>query len=113
MRIDGNRLIGKNGNVICQFRSSILQAIYTNSKIFLLLDDEELYTKDEINRNILCTDKKGKVLWKIPEFSPVYDKSPFVNISQEGNRIIAINHDGNEYSIDSENFDVKFRRYLK
>ena len=79
-----NRKLLKNDSIIREFEYPIGK-IVSFTKLVVILFHQDNYNTD--NENVICVNENGDFIWQVPKYEYMYEKSPFVNISQESHNI--------------------------
>jgi hypothetical protein len=104
---DGKNLtILQNGiSKVVHLETSIWMAIHTDSRVIVLLDTVGMENSELYNRNIICIDDGGSVLWRIEDpdlyrSGKIKTKAPFTSIRFKDDKLIGFTWDGFDIPID-------------
>ena len=68
VKFSGNKLTiisEKGDHFVMDLEATIYKVVHTASRIAVLLSWEELVNTEFYNRNIICLNEKGEILWRI------------------------------------------------
>jgi hypothetical protein len=68
---------------------------------------EDVYPKEEQNRNVFLLTQTGEVIWRVAYHEGVRGHDPFVNAYPEGERIVGCTWEGWDFEIALEDGSLK------
>ncbi|WP_157208257.1 hypothetical protein [Mariniflexile maritimum] len=99
-----------NNKLLIEVPALIKNFLIINDLIILLIDSDEL--KDD--KNIICYNLKGKLIWQIGEVSKLHDRNYFTSIYiNKNNELQAYNLNGVEVTINIKNGSIIKKELIK
>jgi hypothetical protein len=82
------------------------EALLPSGNKLVLLDvlgrEEDIYPKEERNRNVFLLTQKHEIIWRVAYHEGIRGHDPFVNAYFERGKIVGCTWDGSEFEIGSE-----------
>jgi len=85
------------GKIIQSFITKITHLLVFSDLAIVILD---YYSYNQDNENVFGVNNEGEIIWQIEGYPHVYEHSPFVDISQNADKLVtAFNWDGSRIII--------------
>lgn len=94
-----------NDAVIYVFESKIDKILkFKDKNVIVILLNPDHYKHD--NKNVLCIDTKGNLLWQVPKYDYIYEDSPFVSILEDEGNVRLVNWDSSQVLIEPASGEI-------